>query len=298
MGWPLYTACVTVLLAVVLMVLPNPPLTDRARLWKDRGSFFKFGNHDIFYIDEKGRNPDKGTVLIFHGFPTSSFDWYKVLDDLKDEFGQVVMYDLLGFGFSDKPLSHAFTISEQTDIGEALLLKLGVTQAHILSHDYGDTVALELLARHNKGDGRINIQSLCLSNGGIFPETNHPMPIQWIMKNSVVGPVISKLFYFKFIFKMRFRNVFGVPPSDEEMDDFFSIKLHKDGNLADSRLLNYISERSMYRDRWVGALQTTRVRGLVFDRKRIGNLLHCIGEYPSYNSSDTENRKLLEISTG
>ncbi|XP_033746463.1 mesoderm-specific transcript homolog protein-like isoform X2 [Pecten maximus] len=210
--------------------------------------------------DEKGKNPDKGAVLIFHGYPTSSFDWNKVLDDLTAEFSQVIMYDLLGFGFSDKPMGqYAFTISEQTDIGEALLLKLGVTQAHILSHDYGDTVALELLARHNKGDSRIKVLSLCLSNGGIFPETNHPILIQWILKNPLIGPVISKVFFFKFFFKRSLGRLFGTPPSDEDFDDFFSIKLHKDGNMADSRLLNYISERSMYSDRWVGALKTTRV---------------------------------------
>lgn len=260
MGWLIYTAILTVLIAATLRMLPNPPLTDRAKLWRDKGTFFKFGKHDIFYIDEKGRHPDKGTVLIFHGFPTSSYDWIKVLDDLKSEFSQVVLYDLLGFGFSDKPMDgYAFTMSEQTDIGEALLLKLGVTEAHILAHDYGDTVALELLARHNKGESKIKILSLCLSNGGIFPETNKPMLIQWILKNPVIGNVIPTFFYFKSIFKVSLGRAFGLRPSDEEFDDFFTIKLHKDGHMADSRLLNYISERSINRDRWVGALQTTKV---------------------------------------
>lgn len=36
---------------------------------------------------------------------------------------------------------------EQADIAEELLKKLKITQVHLLSHDYGDTVALELLAR-------------------------------------------------------------------------------------------------------------------------------------------------------
>ncbi|XP_060078566.1 mesoderm-specific transcript protein-like [Ylistrum balloti] len=267
MAWPLYLAMVTALVAVVLMILPNPPLTNQARLWMDKGSFFKFGNHDIFYIDEKGSNPNRGTVLIFHGYPTSSYDWNKILDDLKAEFSQVVMYDLLvldsqlpGAGkMGPKRLGHSFTISEQTDIGEVLLMKLGVKQAHILSHDYGDTVALELLARHNQGHGRIHVLSLCLSNGGVFPETNHPRPIQRVLKNSVVGPIVSRFFFFKFFFKRSFGEVFGVMPSDEELDDIFTIKLHKDGNMVDSLLLNYVSERAVHRDRWVGALQTTKV---------------------------------------
>ena len=43
--------------------------------------------------------------------------------------------------------NHTYSIIEQADIGEALLESLAVTKVHILSHDYGDTVALELLAR-------------------------------------------------------------------------------------------------------------------------------------------------------
>ena len=57
------------------------------------------------------------------------------------------MLDFLGFGFSDKPENHTYTISEQAIVVEALLLNLGVKSCHILSHDYGDTVALEILAR-------------------------------------------------------------------------------------------------------------------------------------------------------
>lgn len=44
-------------------------------------------------------------------------------------------------------VDHEYSIMEQADIAEELLKKLKITQVHLLSHDYGDTVALELLAR-------------------------------------------------------------------------------------------------------------------------------------------------------
>lgn len=43
--------------------------------------------------------------------------------------------------------SHTYTIAEQANIAEMLINHLGIKKAHVLSHDYGDTVALELLAR-------------------------------------------------------------------------------------------------------------------------------------------------------
>lgn len=44
-------------------------------------------------------------------------------------------------------VDHEYSIMEQADIAEELLKKLKIIQVHLLSHDYGDTVALELLAR-------------------------------------------------------------------------------------------------------------------------------------------------------
>ena len=55
--------------------------------------------------------------------------------------------DFLGFGFSDKPRNYPYSILDQADLLEALLREKGITHVHIISHDYGDTVAQELLAR-------------------------------------------------------------------------------------------------------------------------------------------------------
>jgi len=49
--------------------------------------------------------------------------------------------------FPSAQLDHEYLILEQADIHEDLLVSLGVSRAHVISHDYGDTVALELLHR-------------------------------------------------------------------------------------------------------------------------------------------------------
>ncbi len=57
-----------------------------------------------------------------------------------------------GYGFSDKPRGlepSPYTIHTYADVAEQLLTHLGVASVHVLAHDVGDTVAQELLARHN-----------------------------------------------------------------------------------------------------------------------------------------------------
>ena len=53
---------------------------------------------------------------------------------------------------------------------QALLAHMGVSEVHVLAHDYGDTVGQELLARHNErakaGDSALSLKSICFLNGG------------------------------------------------------------------------------------------------------------------------------------
>jgi len=57
---------------------------------------------------------------------------------------------MLGFGFSSKAPTK-YQITEQVSAICALLEHLEVSNAHVVSHDYGDTVAQELMAQHADG---------------------------------------------------------------------------------------------------------------------------------------------------
>ncbi|KFP69753.1 Mesoderm-specific transcript protein, partial [Acanthisitta chloris] len=123
-------------------------------------------------------------------------------EGLTQRFHRVIALDFIGFGFSDKPRPHRYSIFEQANVVEGLVrhLGLGHQRINLLSHDYGDTVAQELLHRyeHNK-TGSILINSLCLSNGGIFPETHYPRFIQKILKDGgLLSPIILRLMNFFF----------------------------------------------------------------------------------------------------
>lgn len=222
--------------------------------WKNTGKHFTYKNqHQIFY-QTKGEGE---SLILIHGFPTASWDWHLLWGDLSKNF-HLITLDMLGFGFSDKPAKHVYSIIEQADIWETLLEHLNVKRIKILAHDYGDTVAQEILARflekQKKNEDYLQVESICFLNGGLIPEMHRPRLIQKLL-NSPIGFLVSKLFNEK-RFRISFSEVFGssTKPSDKELREFWQLIVFNQGHLINHKLIHYINERKKYRDRWVNAL--------------------------------------------
>uniref|UniRef100_A0A8C3Y9A0 Mesoderm specific transcript n=1 Tax=Catharus ustulatus TaxID=91951 RepID=A0A8C3Y9A0_CATUS len=239
--WWLQLGLLAVPLLAVYLHIPPPQLSPALRSWRSSGSFFTYKDLHIFYRDSSGAVGSSDVVVLLHGFPTSSYDWSKIWEGLTQRFHRVIALDFLGFGFSDKPAT----------IVEGLLRHLGLRHQRInlLSHDYGDTVAQELLHRyeHNK-TGSILINSLCLSNGGKG----------W---DGIRGMESLLLCVSKFHFFFRLGAVFGpyTQPSQAEFWDMWTAVRNNDGNLVMDSVLQYINQRKKHRERWVGALMSTSV---------------------------------------
>jgi pimeloyl-ACP methyl ester carboxylesterase len=224
--------------------------------WRERGHFSKLLGYEIFCVDSG--ELDKPAILLIHGFPTSSWDWVPIWAKLNQTHRLVAM-DLLGFGYSDKPDPHRYSIMEQADLCEALVGDRKLDAFHVLGHDYGDTVAQELLARQNEGAGAGRWSSVCFLNGGLFPETHKARLIQKLLLSSL-GPLITKAST-KRTFDRSFSAVFGpaTKPSREELDSFWSLINYKDGKHGFHNLITYMTERKTHRERWVRALQESIV---------------------------------------
>lgn len=224
--------------------------------WRERGHFSKLLGRKIFCVDSG--ELDKPSILLLHGFPTSSWDWAPIWDALCETYRLVAM-DLLGFGYSDKPNPHRYSIMEQADLCEALVDDRELDAFHVLAHDYGDTVAQELLARQNEGRGAGRWASLCLLNGGLFPETHKARMIQKLLLGPL-GPFINRLTT-KRTFDKSLSAVFGpgTKPSPEELDAFWRLINYNDGKHGFHNLITYMTDRKTHRERWVKALQESLV---------------------------------------
>ena len=237
------------------MALPGIPLGD----WRAQGRELLFHRHRIRYWEAGQGEP----LLLIHGFPTAAWDWHYLWQPLAERY-RVIACDMLGFGDSDKPRGHDYRLLEQADLQQALVRHLGIDgPVHLLAHDYGDSVAQELLARHH--EGRARIASCVFLNGGLFPETHRPVLVQKLLL-SPLGPLIGRGFS-RAKLGANFGKVFGpaTQPSAAELDDFWSLVAAHDGPAVMHRLIRYIPERREQRDRWVAAMQKGGVPLRVID---------------------------------
>ncbi|HET9314614.1 MAG TPA: alpha/beta hydrolase [Vicinamibacteria bacterium] len=228
--------------------------------WRARGRSYFHRGHPVFYVEE-GEGP---ALLLVHGFPTASWDWSRVWAGLAARF-RVIAPDLIGFGFSAKPRSYEYSLADQADLCAGLLAERGIRETDVLAHDYGDTVAQELLARSNEGRGSLALRSVCFLNGGLFPETHRPRLVQKMLIGPI-GPLVGRLMT-RSSFERSFRSVFGprTQPTGDELDAFWRLVCEGGGLRVMHRLIRYMAERRTHRERWVGALQRARVPLRVVD---------------------------------
>ena len=217
--------------------------------WKNSGQHFDFQGESIFY-QSKGSGE---TLVLLHGFPTSSWDWEKIWNPLSEKY-HVLAPDLLGFGFSDKPKNHTYAINQQADLVETLLNLKGIQSYHLLVHDYSVSVGQELMARLiGNSENNPKILSIAFLNGGLFPSQHRPLLIQKLLK-SPIGFIIARLNSKKML-KNSFDKIFGVQKaSEEEINDFWTCIVHQDGNLILHKLIGYIQNRIDNKERWENAL--------------------------------------------
>jgi pimeloyl-ACP methyl ester carboxylesterase len=238
--------------------------------WQAGGDFFQYrrldSHYNIFYRDSAQHSPEaltKPTLLLIHGFPTASIDWHSVWPSF-NKFFRLITLDMMGFGLSDKPNDYQYSIHDQADIVQRLLHTLGVGDYHILAHDYGDTVAQELLARQSErkalaldfqGEGQI--LSTILLNGGLFPETHRPVLMQKLLA-SAVGALLIKFYSFT-KFKETFKHICVQIMSEGELRIYWELLQHNEGIAVMPKLIRYMQERKEFRSRWVGALEKNRL---------------------------------------
>lgn len=232
--------------------------------WQRRGGRFAFRDHEVFGVDSGAAAPEapkdgtaapaaeREALLLIHGFPTSSHDWCELWPALTARF-RCLTLDMLGFGLSAKPWPHPYSIVEQAELFTDYLAAKGISAVHLLAHDYGVSVAQELVARHNAG-GPLAIRSVCLLNGGILPELHRPFRLQRLLA-SRLGPLIARLTSFR-AFAANMRRLWGSRAlPEDDLRQLWRAVSQGGGTRVMPGLIGYMAERRRHRDRWVGALE-------------------------------------------
>jgi pimeloyl-ACP methyl ester carboxylesterase len=231
-------------------------MNPTAERWKDRGRTLSLCGYGIFTVDIPATEDEQRVpLLILHGFPTSSFDFHAVVDRLSVD-RRVVLFDLLGYGLSEKP-DLSYSLAQQADIAMALVGQLGLDHLALLTHDVGDTVGGELLARQLEGSWDVTIIERMLTNGSIYLDLAHlsegqlfllglpdeKLPQDAPIDASTVMAGVDATFSP------------ATPIDFDERQAQWEMISHLDGQLLLPRVIRYIEERRRSESRYTGAIE-------------------------------------------
>ncbi|MGW4155454.1 alpha/beta fold hydrolase [Micromonospora chersina] len=118
----------------------------------------------VFY--RAAGDPSRPTLVLLHGFPTSSHMFRDLIPALADEF-HLVAPDHIGFGQSSAPPVDQFDYSFErlTEITLGLLDTLGIDRFALYLHDYGAPIGLRIASRHPQ-----RVTGLITQSGNAYTE--------------------------------------------------------------------------------------------------------------------------------
>lgn len=225
--------------------------------WLAKGSYSRFSNLKVFYRVVGNGEP----LLIFHGYPYSGFDFEKLVNSLSQQF-KVIIPDMPGMGFSDKPTKHKYSFDDMANVYTTLLQTLSITEVHILAHDLGNSVVQELIARDGERLNPFIIRSVVFLNGGLFSDVYKPRAIQVLLSKSpaFIGRLLSNLMTKKMVLKAT-NEVFGkdTKPTPDLQEIFWDILNFKNGKSIAYLLGRLVFEKDEHQSRWIKSMQETSI---------------------------------------
>jgi pimeloyl-ACP methyl ester carboxylesterase len=232
----------------------------RAEDWRDRGGYFSWQPAadvpavEIFHIE--AGDPAAPVLLLIHGWPTSSIDWYAVADQLSERF-RVCALDFPGYGFSDKPPGWGYSLARDEELIEYYLAEVvGADSCVIAGHDRGDSVALLHAARCTDGRSATRLEHLVLSNGNIFLPLSNLTAAQRLMLDAQSWPQIASMLTASALAEGMGATTFtpARKAGDPDVEALTATFGHADGTRVLHETIQYLVERSKDEQAWLAAL--------------------------------------------
>ncbi len=226
--------------------------------WEAQGTRIDADGHAVWMCDLAATGPVTGDpVFVLHGFPSSSFDWRHVVGPWRAAGRRVVLFDFIGFGLSAKP-DLRYGIRRYADAATAVAEAAGLDRVVLVTHDMGDTVGGELLARDQEGSLPFAVSRRVLSNGSIYIDMAHLTNGQQMLLGAEdarfdlasmgIDPGPG--------FRNGLAETFAIAPDDDELDAQWDLMAREDGHTLLTRTIRYIEDRRAEEARFTGAIET------------------------------------------
>ena len=132
---------------------------------KTKNQTITIDGQTIFYR-EAGEKENAPTILLLHGFPTSSHMFRNIIPTLGDKF-HLIAPDYPGFGYSSMPLVDKFqyTFDHLAEIVDKFINQIGLERYSLYVMDYGAPIGFRLAVKHPE-----SVEALIVQNGNAYDE--------------------------------------------------------------------------------------------------------------------------------
>lgn len=232
--------------------------SDLARDWYQGGDYFEWtsttadnnaASVNVFY--RTWGDESKPKLLLIHGFPNSSFDFYKMIPYLEADY-HIAALDFPGSGYSDKPLDgYNYMLAENAEIVDHFVREVvGFQDFALFTHDRGVSIGLAFLGNYlDEPDPGYTINYHFLSNSGMFLPLANLVPFQLTLLDAEAGErmIAARA--------QQARRTEGDPESLAYSDIF----AFKQGNVSLLYVGRYLLERQANEVRWLENLPRSPV---------------------------------------
>ncbi len=227
---------------------------DAVAAWEQEGSYHDVRGERVFVVDRAPERDELEPVLVLHGFPTCSYDWRGPLDTLARK-RRVVIPDYPGFGLSAKP-DRRYSLFEQADVVAALISELGLTEVALVTHDMGDSVGGELLARNLEGELPCEVTRRVITNGSIYMDLVQLSDGQQLLLAAPDEMLPENLAPDPRAIAGALRGTLAADASvgQDELDALGQLVVYDGGSRLLPRTIRYIEERRVHESRWYDAI--------------------------------------------
>ena len=241
-------------------------MQGRAAEWLAGGAFFEWtppdgGQAPLRIFHAEFGDADAPTLLLVHGFPTSSIDWYDVAGPLASGH-RVCLLDFPGFGFSDKPRDGGYTLLRDCHLLEHYASEILQTDAAtVVAHDRGDSVALTLARRCGSGEAGLQLDHLVLSNGNMFLALSSLTAFQRLILDPASAPAVLEALTPEMLAAGMGQSTYtpARSPQDPEIVALAETFAHNDGIAVLHETIQYLVERSQNERGWLEALAASEL---------------------------------------
>lgn len=221
-----------------------------------------YGKLNIFTI-QKG-NPENPAILIIHGYPTMSFDFYDVVNLLCDDY-YVCAIDTPGYGLSDKPKgNYTYSIEDDAKLVDYYITDiLKLKEFTLLTHDKGNSVGLSLLSLYKDQDF-YTINHHIITNGNIYLPLANLTRYQKLLLDKTFGPLATKYVNGALLANGLNKQTHAIPEKEKKVNAVASIIDYQDGGEVQHATIQYLNQRMQNEEMWLNNLKNSDIPTTLF----------------------------------